>query len=94
MLSTHCRVLCYLGVTHPNILCNVHILSQFVSAPTQLQYNHLLRVLRYLRGTVSRHMLFPCSSSLQIQAYSDSSNHRSLSVYCVFLVVSLLLGRL
>ena len=34
------------------------ILSQFVSAPTQIHYAHLLRVLRYLRGTISRRLFF------------------------------------
>jgi hypothetical protein len=68
----------------------VHILSQFVSAPTQIHYSHLLRVLRYLRGTISRRLFFPRSSSLQLQAYcdatwaSDPSDRRFLSAYCVF----------
>lgn len=88
--------LVYLGVTRPNISHSVHILSQFVSAPTQLHYTHLLRVLRYLRGTISRRLFFPCSSSLQLQAYSDAtwasdhSDRRSLSAYCVFLGSSLI----
>ncbi|WVZ61779.1 LOW QUALITY PROTEIN: hypothetical protein U9M48_011597 [Paspalum notatum var. saurae] len=88
--------LVYLGVTRPDISYSVHILSQFVSAPTQLHYSHLLRVLRYLRGTMSRRLFFPRSSSLQLQAYcdatwaSDSSDRRSLSAYCVFLGGSLI----
>ena len=88
--------LVYLGITRPDISHAVHILSQFVSAPTQLHYSHLLRVLRYLRGTSSRRLFFPCSSSLQLQAYSDAtwaSDHcdrRSLSAYCVFLGSSLI----
>jgi hypothetical protein len=88
--------LVYLGVTRPDISYSVHILSQYVSAPTQIHYNHLLRVLRYLRGTISRHLFFPHFSSLQPQAYcdatwaSDPSDHRSLSVYCVFLGGSLI----
>jgi hypothetical protein len=36
--------LIYLGVTRPNISYYVHILSQFVSTPTQIHYSHLLRV--------------------------------------------------
>jgi hypothetical protein len=32
--------LVYLGVTRPDILYSVHILSQFVSAPTQIHYSH------------------------------------------------------
>ncbi|WVZ51873.1 LOW QUALITY PROTEIN: hypothetical protein U9M48_002974 [Paspalum notatum var. saurae] len=88
--------LVYLGVTRPDISYSVHILSQFVSAPTQLHYSHLLLVLRYLRGTMSRHLFFPRSSSLQLQAYcdaiwaSDSSDRRFLSAYCVFLGGSLI----
>jgi hypothetical protein len=91
--------LVYLGVTRPDISYSIHILSQFVSAPTQIHYSHL-HVLRYLRGIVSHHLFFPCSSSLQLQAYcdvtwvSDLSDRRSLSTYWVFLVVHSLLGRL
>jgi len=88
--------LVYLGVIRPDISYAVHILSQFVSALTKLHYSHLLRVLRYLRGTISRRLFFPRSSSLQLQAYSDaiwasdSSDRRSLSAYCVFLGGSLI----
>ncbi|GJN27583.1 hypothetical protein PR202_gb15614 [Eleusine coracana subsp. coracana] len=88
--------LVYLGVTRPDISHVVHILSQFVSAPTQLHYTHLLRVLRYLRGTMSRRLFFSRSSSLQLRAYcdatwaSDSSDRRSLSAFCVFLGGSLI----
>ena len=88
--------LVYLGITRPDISHVVHILSQFVSAPTQLHYTHLLRVLRYLPGTTSRRLFFPHSSPLHLQAYSDAtwaSDHfdrRSLSAYCVFLGSSLI----
>jgi hypothetical protein len=57
---------------------------------------HLLRVLRYLRGTSIRRLFFPHSSSLQLQAYcdatwaSDPSDRRSLSTYYVFLGGSLI----
>jgi hypothetical protein len=34
--------LVYLDVTRPDISYSVHILSQFVSAPTQIHYSHLL----------------------------------------------------
>jgi hypothetical protein len=56
--------LIYLGVTRPDISYSVHILSQFVSAPTQIHYSHLFRVLRYLCGTISHRLFFPRSSSL------------------------------
>nr|CCI55335.1 PH01B019A14.4 [Phyllostachys edulis] len=88
--------LVYLGVTRPDISYPIHILSHFVFALTQLHYIHLLRVLRYLRGTITRHLFFPRSRSLQLQAYydatwaSDNSNRQSLSTYCVFLGSSLI----
>ena len=82
--------LVYLAVTRQDISYPVHILCQFVSAPTSVHYIHLLRVLRYLRGTISHRLFFPRSSSLQLQAYSDAtwasdpSDRHSLSAYCVF----------
>jgi hypothetical protein len=63
--------LIYLTVTRPDIAHDVHIfyiahavhiLSQFVSAPTSVHFGHLLRVLRYLRGTSSQ-CLFVMSAS-------------------------------
>uniref|UniRef100_A0ACD5UX14 Uncharacterized protein n=1 Tax=Avena sativa TaxID=4498 RepID=A0ACD5UX14_AVESA len=87
--------LVYLAVTRPDISYLVHILSQFVSAPTLVHYSHL-RVLRYLRGTISHCLFFPHSSTLQLQPYSDATwasdplDRRSLSAYCVFLCGSLI----
>uniref|UniRef100_A0ACD6A1H4 Uncharacterized protein n=1 Tax=Avena sativa TaxID=4498 RepID=A0ACD6A1H4_AVESA len=87
--------LVYLAVTRPDISYPVHILSQFVSTPTTVHYSHLLRVLRYLRGMITRRLFFPRSSSLQLQCYSDATwandpmDRRSLSAYCVFLGGSL-----
>jgi hypothetical protein len=88
--------LIYLGVTRPDISYSIHILSQFVSAPTQIHYSHLLRVLFYLCGTIFCRLFFLCSSSLQLQTYcdatwaSDPSDRRSLSAYCIFLGGSLI----
>jgi hypothetical protein len=88
--------LVYLGVTRPDISYSVHILSQFVYAPTQIHYSHLFCVLCYLRGTSTRRLFFPCSSTLQLQAYCDAtwagdpSNRRSLFAYCVVLDGSLI----
>jgi hypothetical protein len=59
--------LVYLGVTRPDISYSIHILNQFVSAPTQIHYSHFLRVLRY-----PHRLFFPRSSSLQLQTYCDA----------------------
>jgi hypothetical protein len=74
--TCYCHIvgsLVYLGVTRPDILCYVHILSQFVSAPTQIHYSHLLCVLHYLHETISHRLFFPRSSSLQLQTYCDAT---------------------
>jgi len=83
--------LVYLTVTRPDIAHAVHILSQFVSAPTSVHFGHLLRVLRYLRGTSSQCIFYARDNSLQLHAYSDSTwasdptDHRSISGYCILL---------
>ena len=56
--------LIYLSATHPDIFQVVHVLGQFVSAPTSAHYAVLLRVLRYLRSTIFRVLLYNFDSSL------------------------------
>jgi hypothetical protein len=79
--------LVYLTVTWPDIAHAVHILSQFVSAPTSVHFGHLLRVLRYLRGTTSCSLFHARDSPFQLHAYSDSTwasdptDHRSITGY-------------
>jgi hypothetical protein len=83
--------LVYLTVTRPDIAHAVHILSQFVSAPTSVHYGHLLRVLRYLRGTKTQYLFYDSNSPLQLHAYSDatwasdSTDRRSITGYCILL---------
>jgi hypothetical protein len=52
----------YLTITRPDIAHAVHILSPFVATPTSVHYGHLLRVLRYLRGTTSQCLFYAYSS--------------------------------
>jgi hypothetical protein len=90
--------LVYLTITRPDIAHAVHIFSQFVCAPTSVHYGHLLRVLRYLRGTRSRCLLYASNSQLRIHAYSDATwasyptDRRSIIGYCILFGSSLLLG--
>ncbi|GJR09126.1 retrovirus-related pol polyprotein from transposon TNT 1-94 [Tanacetum coccineum] len=64
--------LVYLTVTRPNISYAVHIMSQFVSAPTTVHWAAVLHILRYLRGTQFQTLLFPSTSALDLRAYCDS----------------------
>uniref|UniRef100_A0A2N9FSX2 Reverse transcriptase Ty1/copia-type domain-containing protein n=1 Tax=Fagus sylvatica TaxID=28930 RepID=A0A2N9FSX2_FAGSY len=63
--------LVYLTVTRPDISYAVHIVSQFMAAPQSLHYTAVLRILRYLKGTLFHGLHFSSQSSLTLQAYSD-----------------------
>jgi hypothetical protein len=83
--------LVYLTITRPDIAHAFHILSQFVAAPPSVHYGHLLRVLRYLRGTTSQCLFYARGSPLQLHAYSDATwasdpiEHHSVTGYCILL---------
>uniref|UniRef100_A0A2N9HKJ7 Reverse transcriptase Ty1/copia-type domain-containing protein n=1 Tax=Fagus sylvatica TaxID=28930 RepID=A0A2N9HKJ7_FAGSY len=64
--------LVYLTVTRPDISYAVHIVSQFMAAPRSLHYVAVLRILRYLKGTLFHGLHFSSQSSLILQAYSDA----------------------
>nr|GEW46785.1 uncharacterized mitochondrial protein AtMg00810-like [Tanacetum cinerariifolium] len=53
-------------------LTDVHIIGQFVSAPTTVHWAVVLYILRYLRGTQFQTLLFPSTSVLDPRAYCDS----------------------
>ncbi|XP_022158866.1 uncharacterized protein LOC111025329 [Momordica charantia] len=88
--------LVYLIVTRPNITHVVHVVSQFVTAPTTVHWAAVLRILRYLRGTQFQSLLFPSTSSLDLHAYSDAdwaddlTDRKSTTGFCTFLGDSLI----
>ncbi|KAJ9566549.1 hypothetical protein OSB04_002515 [Centaurea solstitialis] len=88
--------LVYLTVTRPDIAHTVHVVSQFVTAPTTVHWGAVLRILRYLRGTQFQSLLFPSTSSLKLSAYSDASwdsdpsDRKSTTGFCIFLGDSLI----
>uniref|UniRef100_A0A2N9GXG4 Integrase catalytic domain-containing protein n=1 Tax=Fagus sylvatica TaxID=28930 RepID=A0A2N9GXG4_FAGSY len=88
--------LVYLTVTRPDISYAVHIVSQFMAAPRSLHYAAVLRILRYLKGTLFHGLHFSSQSSLTLQAYSDAdwagdpTDRRSTTGYCFLLGDSLI----
>ncbi|GJS23648.1 retrovirus-related pol polyprotein from transposon TNT 1-94 [Tanacetum coccineum] len=88
--------LVYLTVTRPYISYAVHIMSQFVSAPTMVHWAVVLHILRYLRGTQFQTLLFPSTSALDLRAYCDSDwagdvvSRKSTTGFCIFLGDSLI----
>uniref|UniRef100_A0A2N9HNF3 Uncharacterized protein n=1 Tax=Fagus sylvatica TaxID=28930 RepID=A0A2N9HNF3_FAGSY len=91
--------LVYLTVTRSNISYAVHIVSQFMAAPRSLHYAAVLRILRYLKGTLFHGLHFSSQSSLTLQAYSDAdwagdpTDRRSTTGYCFLLGNSLISWR-
>ncbi|XP_026398329.1 uncharacterized protein LOC113294125 [Papaver somniferum] len=89
----------YLTITRPDISHAVHIVSQFMSAPRSTHYAVVLRILRYIKGSLHQGLCFSSKYDLTLQAYSDSdwagdiTDRKSITGYCVFLGDSLISWR-
>ncbi|XP_019419324.1 PREDICTED: uncharacterized protein LOC109329869 [Lupinus angustifolius] len=87
--------LLYLTNTRPDITFAVQQLSQFMTAPTSLHYKALTRILRYLKASPGKGLLYSSSSSLHLTGFSDSDwancldTRRSISGFSMFLGTSL-----
>ena len=66
------------------------MVSQFMHAPGPAHFEAVYRILRYLKGTPSRGLLFKSRGHLQIENYTDADwagsivDRRSTSGYCSF----------
>lgn len=58
--------LIYLGVTRPDILYDLHILSQFMNAPREDHWNAVLWVIRYLKIGLGQGILLRANCDLQL----------------------------
>ena len=64
--------LIYLTVTRLDISYAIHVVSQFMAVPRSPHYAVVLRILRYLKGTIFDGLYFSSHYSLTLQAYSDA----------------------
>ncbi|KAJ8764527.1 hypothetical protein K2173_006267 [Erythroxylum novogranatense] len=62
----------YLTLTRLDIAFPVNKLAQFMHSPTDIHWQEVKRLLRYLRGTTSLGLTFTQRSSIKLQAFSDS----------------------
>uniref|UniRef100_A0A3Q7EGQ3 Reverse transcriptase Ty1/copia-type domain-containing protein n=1 Tax=Solanum lycopersicum TaxID=4081 RepID=A0A3Q7EGQ3_SOLLC len=80
----------YLVVTRPDIQYAVNRVSQSMHAPTEQNFQALKRILRYLKGSLRRGLLFT-KGNLEFSVYSDSDwandkdDRRSTTGYLMFL---------
>uniref|UniRef100_A0A2N9I2A7 Integrase catalytic domain-containing protein n=1 Tax=Fagus sylvatica TaxID=28930 RepID=A0A2N9I2A7_FAGSY len=91
--------LIYLTVTRPDLAYAVHLVSQFMSAPRSTHYAAVLRILRYIKGTLFHGLHFSAQSSLELRAYTDAdwagdpTDLRTTTGYCFLLGSSLISWR-
>jgi len=88
--------LVYLTITRPDIAYVVRVVSQFVTSPTIVHWAAVLRMLRYLQGTIFQSLLLSSTSSLELHAYSDTDHasdptyRKSVTGFYIFLGDSLI----
>ena len=63
--------LIYLTITRPDISYTVHQVSQYLSTPRSTHYTVVLRILRYLKGTLFHDLFYSAQSPLVLYAFSD-----------------------
>ncbi|XP_038889073.1 secreted RxLR effector protein 161-like [Benincasa hispida] len=74
----------------PDISYAVSVVSQFMQAPYEEYMNAVECILRYLKGTPSKGLMFKKSGKRTIEAYTDSNwadsviDRKSTSGYCTF----------
>ena len=91
--------LIYLTHTRPDIAYTVGVLSQFMHAPRVSHMHAAHRVLRFLKGTAGRGLLFKRHSTLNLEVYTDTDytgsivDRHSTSGYCTFLGGNLITWR-
>lgn len=81
--------LIYLTVTMPDISFAVSVVSQFMQDPRVAHWGAVMRILRYLKGTLTRGLIYRKHASvLDVNCYVDSDwassiyDRRSTSSYC------------
>ncbi|KAK1420482.1 hypothetical protein QVD17_22111 [Tagetes erecta] len=87
--------LIYLSHTRPDIAYTVSCLSQFMHNPLDSHLKTALRLLRYLKGSPGKGILFKKSDNFELRGYSDSdwgrclATRRCVTGFCVYLGDSL-----
>jgi hypothetical protein len=68
----------YLTCTRPDILYGVELISKYMETPDQSHLNAAKRILRYIKGTINKGMLYTSSKTFNLVGYSDSDWGRDL----------------
>lgn len=82
--------LIYLSHTRPDIAFAVSMVSQFMHSPNQGHFDAVYRILRYLKGTPGKGILYEDRGHLQVEVFTDADwagsvvDRRSTSGYCTY----------
>ena len=63
----------YLTITRPDISFPVSVVSQFLQSPCDNHWNVVVRILRYVKGTLDQGMLYKKRDHTQIVGYSHAN---------------------
>lgn len=63
----------YLTITRPDIAFFVSVLSQFMSAPTTIHWDALIRIMRYLKGAPGKDIVYGDHGGIQIEGFTDAN---------------------
>ena len=63
----------YLTITRPNISFLMSVVSQFLQSPCDSHWDVVIRILRYIKGTLGQGVLYENRGYTQIVGYCDAN---------------------
>ena len=69
----------YLTVTHPDISFVVSVVSQFLNSPCVDHWNAVIRILKYIKGSLRKGLLYGHNNHTRVVCYSDADWVGSMS---------------
>ncbi|GAA0145667.1 transmembrane signal receptor [Lithospermum erythrorhizon] len=63
--------LIYLNFTRTDLTYSVNILSQYMQASTQNQWNGVVHLVKYLKGSLNQGLFYPAHNNLILKAFCD-----------------------
>ena len=82
--------LIYLSHTRPDIAYAVSVVSQFMHCPSEEHMEAVIRILKYLKSSPGKGLMFSKNNHLEVEGYTDAdwagniSDRRSTSGYFTF----------
>src|ERR1044072_6265331 len=81
----------YLTITRPDISFPVSVVSQFLNSPCESHWNAVVRILRYIKGSPGKELVYTDKGHTYVFGYADAdwagdvNDRRSTSGYCVLI---------